>query len=200
MKYSFLLLCLALLTFACKRGDDTSRDAEIRDSVNVHHDANGMSHGDTVNTNPELNEFAEFSVTNGSISLQLRDKKSTIPMSSLGTATDTLTRKLTLTSDTHQGSTVQDYKYEDLNLEFFMPKGSSDPWLMAIELKNSNWSTARGIRVGDTVADLKSMYPKASNEFNEDKLTYIYTVDDSQLMFGTTGDKITRIKIQYNLQ
>ena len=192
MKYPFLLLLFALLTFACKRGDNAARDAEIRDSVNVDNDGNRMGSSDTVNTDPELNEFAEFSVTNGSITIQLRDKKSTVPMRSLGTATDTLTRKLTLTSDTHQGSTVQDYKYEDLNLQYFIPQGTSDPWLMVIELKNNNWSTARGIRVGDTVADLQSMYPKASNEFNEDKLTYIYTVGDSQLMFGTT--------VQYNLR
>ncbi len=198
-----LLIILALLFFSCREGSESSRNARnSKDSLDadISNEVDGTGRRDTVNTeSPEKHAFAEFGVSNGPVSLRLRDLKKNINLRPLGTPNDTLTREMTLITDPHKGSTVQEYKYEDINLEFFTPKGSTESWLMAMDIKGGNWSTARGIRVGDSITDLKNMYPKASNELSEDKTLYSYNVDNSVLTFAILDDKVSRIRVQYNV-
>lgn len=194
-----LLVLLILALFSCRRSSDAKHDANNIDTVRV--DGPGSpGYVDTVNReSPDKNAFVEFGVTNGTLVLRLRDWRKDINMRALGTPNDSLSRVLGAGSDTHEGSTVYEYKYNDLNLEFFGPKGKADAWLMGIDVKGGPWATARGIRVGDSLTDLQAMYPKATNEFSDDKTIFTYTLGESVLQFGVTAEKVTRIKLMYNI-
>ena len=206
MKTLFLLL-VTLLAFSCRQAGESQEEREQRlaDSLALVVDADHDGIADSLekvdlDSSPDANAYAEFSTTDGSVNIRLREPRSKINMSALGTPTDTLTRELTLASDTHQGSTVTEYKYENINLVYFTPKGSNDPWLMTVEIKGGPWATARGIKVGDSVADLKSMYPKIADWNDEKKeYQYVYALEDSVLLFGVADEKVRRIKIEYNI-
>lgn len=207
MKSLFLLLLLPLAFLACKNASDTRDDNNDRDSIIVDvNDPNYDSDGDGIpdareNDNvdtPDENAYAEFGTTRGDNTFRLRDWRSKTNLRGLGTPNDTLSRQLTLASDTHQGSTVTEYKYDDINLLYFMPKGGNDSWLRTIEIKGGDWSTARGIKVGDSVDDLKKMYPKLAQLEDEDYM-YSYQLAESMVMFGIQDDKVSRIKIEYNI-
>ncbi len=175
----------------------------MRDSVTVDRnvtdtDVKDDLQDDMKDESPDKNEFAEFGLKNGSTTFKIRDWKKNMNLNALGVANDTLSRVQTLASDTHQGATVTEYKYDDIILQFFTPKGSNDAWLKAMEIKGGPWATARGIKVGDSLADLKSMYPKAINNA-EDKTLYTYNVDDSNVTFAVIADKVSRIKVEYNI-
>lgn len=205
MKTLFLLF-VALLAFSCRQSDESKEEKRLADSLALAMvDADNDGIADSLekvdlDSSPDANAYAEFTFTDGSTNLRLREPRSRINMSALGNPTDTLTRELTLASDTHQGSTVTEYKYENINLVYFTPKGSNDPWLMTVEIKGGPWATARGIKVGDSVADLKNMYPKIA-DWNDDKkeYQYVYSLEDSVLLFGVADDKVRRIKIEYNI-
>lgn len=194
-----LILLAALFLFSCKQNPDTRNENDGRDTISIHdHDSGDRT--DTINTDsPDKNAFAEFGVTNGPTVLRLRDTRTDINLTALGTPNDTLTRVLTLEGDTHQGATITEYKYENVNLEFYTPKGSSNQWLKTVEIKGGPWATARGIRVGDSLSDLRAMYPKATNDLTEDKGVYSYTLAESVIQFGITADKVSRIKIMYEI-
>ena len=200
MKIQFLLILILFLA-GCRRSSESKDEKNLQDSLDlVAADTLGTRDGtaDNMNDSPDKNAYAEFTLTNGPVVLRVRDWRRNMNLPSLGAANDTLTRELTIGSDTHQGSTVTEYKYDDLNLEFFTPKGSDDAWLMTADIKGGPWATARGIKVGDSVTDMKSMYPSAINN-DPDKTVFVYNVDDSVLTFATAGDKVTGIKVQYNI-
>lgn len=201
---SILLLLITLFAFSCRDAAETREEKRMADSIAMadRNDVDGMNDDNDGNNtdSPDVNAFAEFGTTKGDISLRLRDWKAKSNLMRLGTPLDTLSRVMTLTTDTHQGSTVEEYKYEDINLEFFKPKGSNDSWLKSVEIKGGDWATARGIRVGDSLEDVKSMYPKAV-PYDDNKVlyTYHYTLGESVLLFKIDNDKVSRIKIEYNI-
>ena len=198
---TFLLLFSVLFVF-CKRSpsDVAEENKRFADSVALAEENAKMADRDneTVAIDPDKNAFVEFSITDGSRVLRLRDPKQSVNLSAIGTPNDTLTRKMTLSSDTYKGSSVQEYKYDDINLEFFSPNANDKAWLMVIDVKGGPWSTARGIRVGDSVADLKKMYPNAINE-SDDTTLFTYRLGDTSLQFGTVAEKVTRIRVEYHL-
>ena len=196
MKIQFLLILILFLA-GCRRSSESKDEKNLADSLD-RIAADTLVTGDNMNDSPDKNAYAEFALANGPVVLRVRDWRRNMNLPSLGAANDTLTRELTIGSDTHKGSTVTEYKYDDLNLEFFTPKGSDDSWLMTAEIKGGPWATARGIKVGDSVSDMKSMYPSAINN-DQDKTMFVYNVDDSVLTFATADDKVSGIKVQYNI-
>ena len=200
MKILFLLL-VTLVMFSCRDASESKEEKRIADSIALaeRDDVDVMDDNDIDTDSPDANAFVEFGTTRGDHSLRLRDWKSKSNLMRLGTPLDTLSRVLTLATDTHQGSTVEEYKYEDINLEFFKPKGSNDSWLKSVEIKGGDWATARGIRIGDSLDDVKSMYPKAVPYDNTNLYTYHYTLGESVLLFKIENDKVSRIKIEYNI-
>ena len=200
MKIQYALI-LILFIAACRRSGDMRDDKNMNDTLVVttpNSDMDGNMRDYVVYDSPEKNAYAEFSLTNGPTVLRVRDWKKNMNLPGLGAANDTLTRELTLSSDKHKGSTITEYKYDDVNLEFFTPKGSAESWLKKAEIKGGPWATARGIKVGDSVADLKSMYPSATQN-DPDKTLYQYNVDDSKLTFAVVDNKVSRIKVEYDI-
>ena len=201
---TLILLFVTLLALSCRESSSEQREEErMADSIRIADSLRALVRVDTVNTDdmPDQNAYAEFAVTNGSgTNLRLRDSRGQINLQGLGTPNDTLSRVLTLASDTHQGSEVIEYKYDDVNLEFFRPKGTDERWLKTLEIKGGPWATARGIKIGDSLADVKSMYPKIT-DWKDDKniYQYSYSLEDANLLFGIANDKVTRIKIEYNI-
>jgi len=200
---TLILLLVTLLALSCRNSSSESREEQrVADSIRIADSMRALVRVDTVNTQmPDENAYAEFTVTNGGgTNLRLRDSRGQINLQGLGTPNDTLSRVLTLASDTHQGSEVIEYKYDDVNLEFFRPKGTDERWLKTVEIKGGPWATARGIKIGDSLAEVKSMYPKIS-DWKDDKniYQYAYSLEDANLLFGIANDKVTRIKIEYNI-
>jgi hypothetical protein len=201
---TLILLLVTLMALSCRESSsETKEERRVADSIRIADSLRALVKVDTVNTNemPDENAYVEFSVTNGSgTNLRLRDSRGQINLQGLGTPNDTLSRVLTLVSDTHKGSEVIEYKYDDVNLEFFRPKGTDERWLKTVEIKGGPWATARGIKIGDSLADVKSMYPKIT-DWKDDKniYQYSYSLEDANLLFGIANDKVTRIKIEYNI-
>ncbi len=197
MKIHYLLI-LILFISSCRRASESKDEKNMADSLNMQTKGTDADMDTLGADSPDKNAYAEFSLSNGPAVIRIRDWKRNMNLPSLGAANDTLTRELTIGSDTHKGSTVTEYKYDDLNLEFYTPKGSADSWLMTASIKGGPWSTARGIKVGDSVSDMKAMYPSANNN-DPDKTIFVYNVDNSVLTFATAADKVTGIKVQYNI-
>lgn len=200
---TLILLFVTLLALSCRESSESREEKRMADSIAIADSLRELVRVDTDNTDgmPDQNAYAEFSVTNGSgTNLRLRDSRGQINLQGLGTPNDTLSRVLTLISDTHQGSEVIEYKYDDVNLEFFRPKGTDERWLKTVEIKSGPWATARGIKIGDSLMDVKNMYPKIS-DWKDDKniYQYSYSLEDANLLFGIANDKVSRIKIEYNI-
>ena len=201
MKTLFLLL-LTILAMSCRKSSESKEEQQrIADSIVIADSLREVARQDSINNqSPAQNEFVEFSVTDGGTDLRIRESRDRINLAALGAPTDTLSRVLTLASDTHQGSEVTEYKYENINLEFFRPKDSNERWLKTVEIKGGPWATARGIKIGDSLEEVKSMYPKIG-DWKDDKnvYQYAYSLDDAHLLFGIVNDKVSRIKIEYNI-
>jgi len=201
MKTLFLLL-LTILAMSCRKSSESKEEQQrIADSIVIADSLREVARIDSINNQSHAqNEFVEFSVTDGGTNLRIRESRDRINLAALGAPTDTLSRVLTLASDTHQGSTVTEYKYENINLEFFQPKGSNERWLKTVEIKGGPWATARGIKIGDSLEEVKSMYPKIGDWKDDTNVyQYAYSLDDANLLFGIVNDKVSRIKIEYNI-
>jgi len=206
MKTLFLLF-VALIAFSCRQAGESQAEREQRlaDSLALAADADNNGIADSLekvdlDSSPDANAYAEFTTTDGKVKLGLRTPRREVTLSALGTPLDTLRRELNIASDPHQGAVVTEFKYENVNLEFFQPKGSNEGFLRIVEIKGGPWTTARGIKVGDSVTDLKSMYPNISDWKDDPEVyQYVYNIDDSVLLFGIDNDKVSRIKIEYDI-
>lgn len=189
---------MVLLAFSCRRADDARDDDNMQDTLEVM-DTDVDSDGVHVADADSPDTYAEFRTTGGSVDLRLREPMSRVNLQALGPANDTLTRNLTVITDAYQGSTVTEYQYDDINLVYIRPRNTSDSWLMTAEIKGGNWATARGIKVGDSVADLRSMYPNITDYKDDAAYQHSYVVDDATILFGVANDKVSRIKIMYDI-
>jgi hypothetical protein len=141
--------------------------------------------------------FIEFGVSKEGTELRIRDWKRTLDLKKLGSPRDTSSYILGEGADTHRGSRIQTYNYNDIRLQFFGPPQGKDVWLLHLEVTAGDWRTARGIRVGDTEEKMKNVYPEATNEFSGDKSIYRYTVNESEIEFSVRSGIISNIKITY---
>jgi len=198
---TLILLFAALLAISCRQSADTREEEERRaDSIALADSLREVESRTVIDETPDKNAYAEFTTTDGKVNLRLRSTRNEVSLSALGTPTDTLRRVLNIATDPHQGAVVTEYKYENVNLVFFQPKGSNEGFLRTVEIKGGPWTTARGIKVGDSVADLKNMYPNIADWKDEPEVyQYVYNIDDSVLLFGIENDKVSRIKIEYNI-
>lgn len=189
---------MVLLAFSCRRADDARDDDNMQDSLEVM-DTDVDTDGVQVVDADSPDTYAEFRTTGGAVDLRLREPIGRVNFQALGPANDTLTRDLTVMTDAYQGSTITEYQYDDINLTYIRPRNTSDSWLMTAEIKGGNWATARGIKVGDSLADLRSMYPNIAAYSGDNAYQHSYTVDDATILFGVANDKVSRIKIMYNI-
>ncbi len=154
---------------------------------------------DTLYESPEKNEFMEFSATKENVSVRLRDWWRDVDKGKLSNPVDTTMKVLSSGAESKIGASIHTFKYDDIQLEFYGPKDGNDIWLVKMEITGNEWSTARGIHVGDSVSDLKSLYPKAENQTSGDPNIYRYQLEDSIIEFAVAGEKISKINISYNL-
>jgi hypothetical protein len=185
MKLIQFVLLLVTSFYSCRQVATKNKiktaATELRDTISQH----------------DRDLFKEFSVRKGATELRIRDWKQTLNLQELGTPRDTSGYVLGDGADTHRGSIIRNYVYDDIHLQFFGPPQGKDVWLVNMELTASSWSTARGIRVGDPEAKMKKAYPEATNEFSGDKNIYRYTVNESEIEFILRSGNIKSIKISY---
>lgn len=200
MKSYILLPIIALAFLSCKKSGDSSKDADMTSLDTVRTEAEIRADAENLETgSPEQNAYAEFSTSGGAIPLRLREGESAINIQALGIPNDTLTRVMTLATDKHQGATVKEYKYDDVHLQLLRPKGGTHYWLSAITITGGPWSTARGIKVGDSLQDVMNMYPKATRVNTGLTDIYRYMVDNSEIDFFITDNKVSKIEMRNNL-
>jgi hypothetical protein len=168
-----------------------------QDTSAINQDTIAIDNMETVS--PEKHAFAEFAASRDDVVVRVRDRSEDLEMEQIGTLKDTTIRVLGEGADTHIGSSVHTYNYDGISLEFFGPRNGNGNWLQKVDITGSDWSTARGIHVGDPVSDLKTLYPKASNETTGNPNLYRYEMNESQIEFITANDKVSRIVIQYNI-
>ncbi|MEO5905605.1 MAG: hypothetical protein ABIQ11_02690 [Saprospiraceae bacterium] len=188
-----LLTTLLLITFSCKRGGDSTQVTIPGDTAVT--DSNKQV--DVIA--PDKNAFAEFSALRGNEIYRVRDWRKDISLKSLGAPRDTSIEILGEGADTHMGASIHTYKYDNLILQFYGPKDGTDNWLNVIQMTGPGWTTARGIEVGDSVSDLKTLYPKASNELTGDPNLYRYEVDESTIEFTVKDEVVSKIELRYNI-
>lgn len=185
-----------LLTFCNQRSDAHVAVTATPDSLKI---TDSMVDESLLVGSPEKHAFAEFGAAKGNTVLRLRDWRKDIDMNSIGSLKDTTMRVLGDGADTHIGALLQTYTYDDIILEFYGPKNGTDHWLLKMDLTGPEWSTARGVHVGDPLEDVLILYPRASNESTGDKNLYRYTVDESTLEFVIRDNKVDRISVIYNI-
>ncbi len=192
----YLPTILSICIIACGQ---PSTKTEVQQQVTADSNRNDSPEDDFVYESPEKNEFMEFSATKENVSIRIRDWWRDVDKDKLGNPIDTTMKVLGAGADTHIGASIHTFKYSDILLEFYGPKDGTDIWLVKMEITGSDWSTARGIHVGDSVTDLKSLYPKAENQTSDDPNLYRYQLEDSMIEFAVAGEKISKINISYNI-
>lgn len=196
-----LLLILAttalLVSSSCKQNDGANQEPDPRDTNALLEDTIAIDNLET--ESPEKHAFAEFSASKGEIMVRLRDWRKNLPMENLGTLQDTTVKVLGHGADTHIGAAIHTYTYDGMTMQFFGPKQNAENWLLQMDITGDEWSTARGIRVGDPVTDIKTLYPKADNTLTGDTSVYRYEVNESTLEFHTSNEKVSRILMRYNI-
>jgi len=64
-------------------------------------------------------------------------------------------------ADTFTGSFLKEATYPGLDMHLFSPKENGKTfWIMNMKLSNATWITAKGLRVGMSLDDLKKAYPE----------------------------------------
>lgn len=97
------------------------------------------------------------------------------------------------------GSLLKKLTYDGLALELFSPKGNEKTfWIMTMTLDKSTYATKEGLKVGDTVAELKSVYPDATTgETDANNAEYERRITFDFMRFVVKDGLIAQIKIFY---
>ena len=193
MKISFFII-LSIFIAACGQPAAKVEEKAIADDIQKE-----SLDQEIIYESPEKNEFMEFSASKENMSIRIRDWWKEVDKEKLGNPVDTTRKVLGAGADTHIGAAIHTFKYSDILLEFYGPKDGTDIWLTKMEITGSDWSTARGIHVGDSQADLTALYPKAENQTTNDPNLYRYQLEDSMLEFHVSDSKISKIDIIYNI-
>ncbi len=190
----FLPAILSICVLACGQPATQNEQQGIADTIQKESLGTEIEY-----ESPEKNEFMEFSATKENVSLRIRDWWKNVDKGKLGNPVDTTMKVLNVGADTHIGASIHTFKYPDIQLDFYSPKDGTDIWLVKMEITGSEWSTARGIHVGDSLTDLTALYPKAENQTTNNPNLYRYQLEDSILEFHIDGSRISKIDISYNI-
>ena len=108
-------------------------------------------------------------------------------------------------ADTHMGATIETRTYPGLKIEFYIPKGKDNGWVMNIQSTDRRYSSSRGARVGDGATRIKQLYSEGSvfpDGRNDPKRFAWYIADESNystLKFEITEDTVSQIDLYHEL-
>ncbi len=119
--------------------------------------------GDTGESPGEaINDINDFSFLIGDKKVSLFDWDYEVDLENLlGKPTHEKTTNLGPASDTFAGSYVKELKFDGIELELFSPKDDgNDFYILSMLVTDSKYQTSRGIKVGDSLEELKKTYPE----------------------------------------
>jgi hypothetical protein len=109
-------------------------------------------------------------------------------------------------ADTFNGSFIKKQKYDGLALTLMSPKDNGKEfWLMEAVISDPAYTTVKGIKVGDTLADLKKEYPDAKialdGRTDGNNCAYDFSSEDSldHINFEVKAGSIVEIKFYKEL-
>lgn len=112
--------------------------------------------------------------------------------------------QLTSGADTLSGSWTKKLTYDGLVLDLFSPEGNGKTfWILGMTLTDDRYASSLGIRVGDSVAQLKAAYPTIvmANDGRTDPDNAAYALEDEsrtqRLTFDTADGRVKEIRIQF---
>ncbi|MEK0317603.1 hypothetical protein [Cohnella sp. 56] len=107
-------------------------------------------------------------------------------------------------ADTLTGSWTKKLVYDGLAVQLFSPKDNGKTfWIDDMTLTDDRYASSLGVRVGDTVAQLREAYPTIAiaNDGRTDPDNCAYALEDEsqtqRLTFEVASGKVKEIRIQY---
>ena len=180
-------ICFILITLACNSNTRYNTDRDTLENPA------GISE-------KPADAIPEFGILTNKGYLSLRDwSDRNDPEQLLGKAESSEIDILGEGADTFMGSTVKTLRYPGLEIKMFSPKQNGKTfWIKNIKLSNKDYMTSKGIRVGDQVKKLDSIYPLLLSHTPHER---IFTGrDDSYINFRMNDSTIAEIHIYYELQ
>ena len=113
------------------------------------------------------------------------------------------TEKLGPTSDTFAGSYVKKIIFSGIEFQMFSPKDNGNSfYILSMDLTGQNFSTKRGIKIGDTLEKLNETYPEIEPilDGREDSNNRGYKIEEgayNYLTFEVKEGVIINIKIYH---
>jgi hypothetical protein len=122
----------------------------------------------------------------------------------LGQPISTEVEELGEGADTYRGSIIKTLTYDGIELTLFSPPHNRETFFVqVIEVTSEKFMTPRGIKVGDTVEDLKHAYPivSLSNDGKSEENNGVYAVwgHQNELYFTVEEGRILKIRLLFEL-
>ena len=148
-------------------------------------------------------EKSDFTIWKGTKSISLNDKEDVINLKGiLGKPKSEKTEQLGSGSDTFNGSFVKKLSYDGIELQLFAPKENEKAfWIYCIVVTGKSFTTVKGIEVGDSLSELKKLYPniETAKDGRQDENNCAYETSKSDefsyLTFEIKGGEIAEIKM-----
>lgn len=148
----------------------------------------------------------DFTVWKGSKKITLKDLEKDIDLEDiLGKPTSEKKEELGPGADTYTGSFIKNLKYNGIELWLFMPKGGENSfWIYSIEVTSPEFSVGRGISVGNSKDDLKTIYRgiQIAADGRGDENNCAYEIREvnmlSYVSFEVKESKVAKIKIHHD--
>lgn len=108
-------------------------------------------------------------------------------------------------ADTYKGSRIRTSSYDGLVIEEFAPEDTDNFWVMSIDISNKNYSTVKGLTIGDKLDKLKELYTVEivkDGRVDPNNCAYVFkhSMEYNFIVFEVKSGIIEHIKIYNELQ
>ncbi|MBE0438005.1 MAG: hypothetical protein IBX56_19670 [Methylomicrobium sp.] len=150
--YGFLIATLAIS--GCGKSEQTSPNVENGDDPGAEYKDKKENQNDS-----EVFDISDFSIKVGDKYVSLEDGDYEVDLEGFFGKPQQEPEVYQLEhADTLTGLYMKKIKFDGIELEFFKP--GKDFVILSMEISDSKYETARGIKVGDSLESLKKAYPE----------------------------------------
>jgi len=142
----------------------------------------------------------EFYISSGKDHLHLHEWNNDVDLKKLfGTPHTDTSYVLDDKADTHAGSRIRTQTYPGLTLIWFGPADHNNAWLQQAVVYSPRYTTAHGLRVGDSYAKLRQLIPGLRCRPKDSGTECYFSSENTEnnLYFLVHGDTISSYRIYY---